>query len=420
MAEIAKALGDPIRLQLVDVLRKHAGKVCVCELVPLFDIAPADALPSPQEAARRRHRRLRAPRPVGLLLRQARGAPAARRVARRVTIRPAAPADAEAVCAIYNAGIAGRQATFETTPRTTEDVLAWYDAGLPFLVAVDAGGQRRRLGARERLQRPLRLRGRRRARRLRRPRRARPGRRPATARRARRAPPRRPVSTSSRAASSRPTRRASPSTAPRASTRSASSRATAGSTASGRTACSSSACSAPHAAETRRRWESTMPEHLQDNGHPRARARALRRGGARGSARPGESGCGCGPRPAAAVAVRTRRRARAVFGSALYDDAEAGRPRGGARRLARMRRPDGRRRPPRGRDRARPRLGSRRGRAHQRAPRRPDGQGDRPRHDGRDARARPRQRRARQASRTSSSSRATSRRCRCRTRPSTS
>ncbi len=39
MAEVAKALGDPIRLQLVDVLRKHAGKVCVCELVPLFEIA---------------------------------------------------------------------------------------------------------------------------------------------------------------------------------------------------------------------------------------------------------------------------------------------------------------------------------------------------------------------------------------------
>jgi len=39
MAVIAKALGDPIRLQLVDVLRKHAGKVCVCELVPLFDIS---------------------------------------------------------------------------------------------------------------------------------------------------------------------------------------------------------------------------------------------------------------------------------------------------------------------------------------------------------------------------------------------
>jgi ArsR family transcriptional regulator len=39
MAAVAKALGDPIRLQLVDVLRKHAGKVCVCELVPLFDVS---------------------------------------------------------------------------------------------------------------------------------------------------------------------------------------------------------------------------------------------------------------------------------------------------------------------------------------------------------------------------------------------
>lgn len=39
MAMVAKALGDPIRLQLVDVLRKHAGKVCVCELVPLFDLS---------------------------------------------------------------------------------------------------------------------------------------------------------------------------------------------------------------------------------------------------------------------------------------------------------------------------------------------------------------------------------------------
>ena len=39
MAVAAKALGDPVRLQLVDVLRKHAGKVCVCELVPLFDIS---------------------------------------------------------------------------------------------------------------------------------------------------------------------------------------------------------------------------------------------------------------------------------------------------------------------------------------------------------------------------------------------
>jgi len=39
MAQVSKALGDPIRMQLVDVLRKHAGKVCVCELVPLFDLS---------------------------------------------------------------------------------------------------------------------------------------------------------------------------------------------------------------------------------------------------------------------------------------------------------------------------------------------------------------------------------------------
>jgi ArsR family transcriptional regulator len=39
MAEVAKALGDPIRLQLVDVLRRHAGRVCVCELVPLFEVS---------------------------------------------------------------------------------------------------------------------------------------------------------------------------------------------------------------------------------------------------------------------------------------------------------------------------------------------------------------------------------------------
>ena len=39
MAVVAKAIGDPIRLQLIDVLRKHAGKVCVYELIPLFDVS---------------------------------------------------------------------------------------------------------------------------------------------------------------------------------------------------------------------------------------------------------------------------------------------------------------------------------------------------------------------------------------------
>jgi len=39
IAAVARALGDPIRLQLVDVLRRHAGRVCVCELVPLFEVS---------------------------------------------------------------------------------------------------------------------------------------------------------------------------------------------------------------------------------------------------------------------------------------------------------------------------------------------------------------------------------------------
>jgi ArsR family transcriptional regulator len=39
LAAVARALSDPIRVQLVDVLRRHAGKVCVCELTPLFDVS---------------------------------------------------------------------------------------------------------------------------------------------------------------------------------------------------------------------------------------------------------------------------------------------------------------------------------------------------------------------------------------------
>ena len=39
VASLGKALSDPIRVQVVDVLRRHAGKVCVCELVPLFDVS---------------------------------------------------------------------------------------------------------------------------------------------------------------------------------------------------------------------------------------------------------------------------------------------------------------------------------------------------------------------------------------------
>jgi L-amino acid N-acyltransferase YncA len=58
-----------------------------------------------------------------------------------VTIRAAQPDDAAAVAAIYNDGIAGRQATFETRPRAPEEILAWFQHGLPFLVAEGGDGR---------------------------------------------------------------------------------------------------------------------------------------------------------------------------------------------------------------------------------------------------------------------------------------
>ena len=39
LTAIAKALADPVRLQIVDVLRRGAGEVCVCDLEGLFDIS---------------------------------------------------------------------------------------------------------------------------------------------------------------------------------------------------------------------------------------------------------------------------------------------------------------------------------------------------------------------------------------------
>jgi ArsR family transcriptional regulator len=35
----AKALADPVRLQIVDILRRQAGEVCVCDLQEQFDIS---------------------------------------------------------------------------------------------------------------------------------------------------------------------------------------------------------------------------------------------------------------------------------------------------------------------------------------------------------------------------------------------
>jgi phosphinothricin acetyltransferase len=53
--------------------------------------------------------------------------------------RPATPADAGAIARIYNEGIADRVATFETAPRTAEDVRRWLDGAHPVVVAEDGG-----------------------------------------------------------------------------------------------------------------------------------------------------------------------------------------------------------------------------------------------------------------------------------------
>jgi phosphinothricin acetyltransferase len=54
-----------------------------------------------------------------------------------VVVRDAAAGDLAAVAAIYNQGIAERVATFETSPRTEDDLAAWLTSRLPFLVATD-------------------------------------------------------------------------------------------------------------------------------------------------------------------------------------------------------------------------------------------------------------------------------------------
>ena len=38
LAAVAKALGEPVRVQILDVLRRSSDEVCQCELIALFDI----------------------------------------------------------------------------------------------------------------------------------------------------------------------------------------------------------------------------------------------------------------------------------------------------------------------------------------------------------------------------------------------
>jgi L-amino acid N-acyltransferase YncA len=54
--------------------------------------------------------------------------------------RPAAVSDAAAIAGIYNQGIEDRVATFETEPRSAEQITRWFDGGRPIVVAEDANG----------------------------------------------------------------------------------------------------------------------------------------------------------------------------------------------------------------------------------------------------------------------------------------
>lgn len=49
--------------------------------------------------------------------------------------RPAERRDAVRIAAIYNQGMADRTATFETTERDDQAILAWFDLGYPIFVA---------------------------------------------------------------------------------------------------------------------------------------------------------------------------------------------------------------------------------------------------------------------------------------------
>jgi L-amino acid N-acyltransferase YncA len=54
-------------------------------------------------------------------------------------VRLATVADAGSIARIYNEGIEDRVATFETRPRTADDIEAWFDGRHPIVVAVDDG-----------------------------------------------------------------------------------------------------------------------------------------------------------------------------------------------------------------------------------------------------------------------------------------
>ncbi len=52
--------------------------------------------------------------------------------------RTASPQDAQAIAMIYNEGIADRVGTFETEPRSPQQIAAWFDDRHPIVVVEDA------------------------------------------------------------------------------------------------------------------------------------------------------------------------------------------------------------------------------------------------------------------------------------------
>src|SRR3954453_1496869 len=54
--------------------------------------------------------------------------------------RPAIPADAPVIAAIYNQGIVDRVATFETESRSPDDIAGWFTSGRLIMVAEGAQG----------------------------------------------------------------------------------------------------------------------------------------------------------------------------------------------------------------------------------------------------------------------------------------
>ena len=55
-----------------------------------------------------------------------------------ISCRRASREDAGAIAGIYNQGIAGRAASFETTPRAATEIEAWFDSGLPIVIAEES------------------------------------------------------------------------------------------------------------------------------------------------------------------------------------------------------------------------------------------------------------------------------------------